>query len=254
MVKFTSEDQVWVTPEVKEISRKKRREYFKNRKSPKWKTLDDLFNKKCKIAKQSYYENIVQDLKNSNPSQWYSKLKRMTSHDQLKSEKVNVEEICHLSDKDQVEIIADSFSRVSNQYEPIDPETICINQENDKPTPKLEAYEVYEYLKRIKTNTSTVKGDLPAKMIKEFACELSEPLTNILNCMVERGEYPNIWKLEMVTPAPKVYPPVSVNDLRRISGLKNFSKIAEKIFGNLLISDMAVTRDPSQYGNEKVPQ
>ena len=52
VVKFTSEDQVWVTPEVKEISRKKRREYFKNRKSPKWKTLDDLFNKKCKIAKK----------------------------------------------------------------------------------------------------------------------------------------------------------------------------------------------------------
>ena len=51
-----------------------------------------------------------------------------------------------------------------------------------------------------------------------------------------------------------MYPPVSLNDLRRIrriSGLKNFSKIAEKIFGNLLISDMAVTRDPSQYGNEK---
>ena len=37
-------------------------------------------------------------------------------------------------------------------------ERICINQENDKPTPKLEAYEVYEYLKRIKTNTSTVKA------------------------------------------------------------------------------------------------
>ena len=142
-----------------------------------------------------------------------------------------MEEICHLSDQDQVEIIADSFSRASNQYEPIDPEKICINQENDKPTPKLEAYEVYEYLKRIKTNTSTVKGDLPAKINKEFACELSEPLTNILNCMVERGEYPNIWKLEMVTPAPKVYPPVSVNDLRRISGLKTLQTLVRKSLG-----------------------
>ena len=123
-VKFTSEDQVWVTPEIKEISRKKRREYFKNRKSPKWKTLEDLFNTRCESAKITYYENIVSDLKNLNPGQWYSKLKRMTSHDQLKSEKVIVENICHLSDKEQVEIIADSFSRVSNQYEPIDPEKI----------------------------------------------------------------------------------------------------------------------------------
>ena len=251
VVKFTSEDQVWVTPEIKEISRKKRREYFKHKKSPKWKTLDSLFNEKCEAAKISYYENIVSDLKNSNPGQWSSKLKRMTSHDQMKSEKVIVDTICHLSDQEQVEIIADSFSNVSNQYEPIDPANISINQANNQPTPKLEPHQVYEYLKRIKTNTSTVKGDIPAKIIKEFACELSDPFTDILNCMVERGEYPNIWKLEMVTPAPKVYPPATVTDLRRISSLKNFSKTAEKIFGKFLISDMAVTRDPSQYGNEQ---
>ena len=73
----------------------------------------------------------------------------------------------------------------------------------------------------------------------------------MVNCMVERGEYPNIWKVEMVTPAPKVYPPLTVEDLRKISGLKNSSKIGEKIFGKILISDMSPTRDPSQYGNEK---
>ena len=250
-VKFTSEDQVWATPEIKDISRKKRREYLKHRKSPKWKALEKSLNEKCELAKQSYYENIVQDLKNSNPSQWYSKLKRMTSYDQLKSEQVIVESICHLSDKDQVEIIADSFSKVSNQYDEINPEKICLKSDNNKATPKFEAHQIYEYLKKIKTNTSTVKNDIPDKIIKEFACELSNPLANVINCMVERGEFPDIWKLEMVTPAPKVYPPSTVDDLRKISGLKNFSKIAEKVLGTLLISDMAETRDPSQYGNEK---
>ena len=104
---------------------------------------------------------------------------------------------------------------------------------------------------KIKTNTATVKDDIPAKVIKEFAPELSEPLANILNCMVENGEFPNLWKLEMVTPAAKIHPPATVNDLRKISGLKNFSKIAEKILGKLLIADMAKSRDSSQYGNEK---
>ena len=46
IVKFTSEDQVWITPELKEISRKKRREYAKHRRSPKWKTLDNIFQEK----------------------------------------------------------------------------------------------------------------------------------------------------------------------------------------------------------------
>ena len=55
----------------------------------------------------------------------------------------------------------------------------------------------------------------------------------------------------MVTPVAKVHPPVSVSDLRNISGLKNFSKITEKLLGKFIISDMSYTRDPSQYGNQK---
>ena len=108
-----------------------------------------------------------------------------------------------------------------------------------------------QFLKKMKTNTSTVKDDIPAKILKEFACELSEPMADILDCMVSRGEYPNIWKLEMVTPVPKVYPPSTVNDLRKISGLKNLSKTAEKCLGEFLISDMSASRDHSQYGNER---
>ena len=248
---FTSEDQVWATPEIKDISRKKKREYNKNRKSTKWKSLNTLFEEKCSLAREAYYTNIVLDLKHSNPGQWHSKLKRMTSHDQVKTEEVIVESICHLSDQEQAEEIADKFCKISNEYEPIDPEKICVNQNDDKPAPNFEAHQIHEYLKRIKTNTSTVKNDIPAKVIKEFAPELSSQMADILNCMVRQGEFPDIWKLEMVTPVPKVYPPASVNDLMKISGLKNFSKIAEKILGNFLILDMSETRDPSQYGNEK---
>ena len=76
-VKFTSEDQVWITPELKDISRKKQREFFKHRKSSKWRNLNKLFEEKSELAKKSYYTNIVADLKNSHPGQWYSKLKRI---------------------------------------------------------------------------------------------------------------------------------------------------------------------------------
>ena len=46
VIKFSSDDQVWVTPEIKMISRKKCREYFKNRKSSKWKALQNLLTEK----------------------------------------------------------------------------------------------------------------------------------------------------------------------------------------------------------------
>ena len=55
----------------------------------------------------------------------------------------------------------------------------------------------------------------------------------------------------MVTPVPKVYPPKNISQLRKIYGLKNFSKITEKILGDLMLSAMQKNRDLSQYGNEK---
>ena len=100
----------------------------------------------------------------------------------------------------------------------------------------LEDYQVFEYLKKVKTNASTVKDDIPATIIKEFAAELSGPFADILNCSIKRGEYADIWKTEMVTPVPKAYPPKDESELRKISGLKNFSKITEQIIGDLMMS------------------
>ena len=69
--------------------------------------------------------------------------------------------------------------------------------------------------------TYTAKKDVPTKIINEFALEPSDLMSDIITCMVSRGAFPDIWKLEMVTPAPKVYPPSTIDDLRKISGLRN---------------------------------
>ena len=168
----------------------------------------------------------------------------MSSYDQHKEDITIVEELVNLPVKDQAEKIAESFAKISNEYQPLNSEEIDLNlAENNSPTPLLEQHEVYEYLKHIKTNTATVKDDVPAKLIKECAFELSFPLTNLINSCILDGIYPNIYKIEIVTPVPKVYPTNTVNELRKISGLKNFSKIMEKIISVWMISDMSIKRD-----------
>ena len=82
----------------------------------------------------------------------------------------------------------------------------------------------------------------------EYICE---PYSDILNTIVNRGEYPYLWKMEIQTPVPKVYPPSKVSQLRNISGLLNLDKITQTIFGEMLTSDMKHNMDPSQYGNQK---
>ena len=95
------------------------------------------------------------------------------------------------------------------------------------------------------------KEEKRAKLSKHYAAYLSEPLADILNTSVRRGEYPKIYKFEISTPVPKVYPTKKVSQLRNISGLLNFDKIFEKLLAELMIEDMQAKIDPSQFGNQK---
>ena len=44
--KINSDDQPWISFQVKKLDRKRKREYQKNRRSEKWKALNKLFKKK----------------------------------------------------------------------------------------------------------------------------------------------------------------------------------------------------------------
>ena len=106
-------------------------------------------------------------------------------------------------------------------------------------------------MSRIATNKSTVDGDVPAKIVRRFAAYLAEPLTDIFNTGLLKGEYPKIYKIERCTPVPKVYPTEKLSQLRNISGLLNFDKIFEKLIAQLMIADMEAKIDKAQFGNQR---
>ena len=78
------------------------------------------------------------------------------------------------------------------------------------PYPCMEPFFVHQ---KMKSNSATVFGDIPIKVIKRFGYEISFPLSDIFKRCCNAGEYPDIWKMEIVTPAPKKYPPQTPNDL-----------------------------------------
>ena len=213
---------------MKSLKRAKSREYNKNRRSEKWILLNMKFLKKVKKAKRSFYKDKIKDLKESNPRQWYLKLKRLCSYDQNKSDPIIVETIKHLSDKEQVELIADKFAKTSQEYDPLKKDDINIPDYDISSVPIILPSKVKSTLESIKINKSSPPGDVPPKLIKEFASELSVPFCEIINSSIKLGQWPDLYKREYVTPVPKVYPPHDINDLRNISGLLNFDKVASK--------------------------
>ena len=213
--------------------------------------MDKLFKKEVKLAKANFYKNVVAELKLKKPGQWYSCLKKITSHDQQKNEQQNVDDISHLPDQQQAEIIAEKFASIQNEYEALNTEDISVPHFEDKDIPQFHPSQVWFALSRLDVNKATVPGDLPAKLIKQFAAYLAEPLTDIFNTGLRKGEYPQIYKFEVCTPVPKVHPPQSTSQLRNISGLLTFDKIFEKLISQLIISDMEEKLDPAQFGNQK---
>ena len=103
----------------------------------------------------------------------------------------------------------------------------------------------------MKSKKSCQDGDVPANIFKIFAAYLADPVTDIINCSISTGSYPNIWKEEIATPIPKSHPTQKLEDLRNISVLLNCDKICESLLSELIIKDMEENIDSAQYGNRK---
>ena len=134
---------------------------------------------------------MVSDLTGKNTSQWYSCSKRMTAHDQQKKDKVIIQNKIHLSDEEQSNLQANHFSNIPNEYIKL--------KNSDVKIPKFPRRDIFqiknsslEYHLPPKTTKSTVQGDIPAKVYKEMAANIVEPITHMFNASLIQIEYPVI--------------------------------------------------------------
>ena len=164
----------------------------------------------------------------------------------------SVDELIGLPDDAQAEKIADHYASISQEYKPVLAEDF---PEYAKPSniapPKVTRSKVEKIVKSMNKKAAGVPGDVPMRIIAEFSYEFSKPLAHLINHCFSQGTYPKLWKMEFVTPVPKVFPPEKIKDLRKISGLMNFSKITDKVIAEYISEDMKDSRDRAQYGNQK---
>ena len=150
-------------------------------------------------AKKSFYQNFISDLKIKDPSSWYSSLKRITSYDPHKKDKLIVSDISHMTQNQQAEAMASKFAEVQNQYEPINLDEIKFPNFSEADIPNFSCNQVWIELSKLKTKKSSIKGDIPPKILRNIAAYIAEPLTHILNESIRKGEYPNIFKHKIIT-------------------------------------------------------
>ena len=162
-----------------------------------------------------------------------------------------MEEINHLSPQDQAKQIAENQAQISNTYRGVEIEDICIPSFSTKDIPQFSPAQVKEYILRLKSKKCTAPGDIPVKIVREFALEISLPLCDIINSSLKKGHWAKCFKKEVITPIPKEYPVLIMNMLRPISALLSFNKVQEMIIVEMIVKDMTAKLDPTQYGNRK---
>ena len=248
---INSDTDPFFSEKLEKMRRRKSREYKKHRRSEKWKILQTKYSDELKKTKANFYRRRMSKLRGKNPKKWYSELKKLTRYNQHQDEEIIVESIKEFSDEEQAELIANTFAEVSQEYDKLKRDDIDIPEFDESDIPYITETDVRKTLDEIDTNKSNVDGDVPSKILKQFSSYLALPFANVLNSAIRQGCWPTILKLEMVTPVAKVNPPQNLDQLRNISGLLNFDKIAEKILSKLIIGDMKSKLDPAQYANQK---
>ena len=157
-----------------------------------------------------------------------------------------------LSEAQSAERIADYFSRISQEFPPLDvkllPERVREKIESESSPPDFSTYDVYVKVKSAKKPRCGVPGDLPSQIVREFAPELATPVHHIISSIVQSCQWPAQWRQEWVTPIGKVSSPKTKDDLRPISLTPFFSKVTEKFVVMWLLEYIGDKIDFRQYG------
>ena len=242
-------DRKWMTPHLKQISRAMKREFYKHRKSAKYKKMKSKFKKLKRKSLKSFYSDFVSNLKATDPGKWYEMAKRIGAVNVMGGGETKVESLSHLSNKESAQKIAEHFATISNEYSPIDNLQLpCYLPA--MPVPQVEEFEVYKKIYNIKKSKSTLPIDIPDTLRRECSLYLANPVAKIINNSLTKSEYPALWKYEWVTPAPKITNPQVITDLRKISCTSDYSKCFEVFLKEWIMEDVCDNIDIGQFGGQ----
>ena len=151
-----------------------------------------------------------------------------------------------LGDNGNVKILADRvddfFLSITENFSPLSP--LCPIQHVPNEFLVSEA-EVYRSLSSLQVAKSVGPDELPNKVLKEFATELSPVIQDIYNQSITEAYIPDLLKSSIISPIPKVTPPQSIeSELRPISLTCNLAKIMEGFFCRRLLSQLTRKIDP----------
>ena len=210
-------------------------------------------------ASQAYLNKNVHSLMEDDPGRAYRSLKKLAARPGDCTDEGSFTLSSHVDENlpsvESTERMAEHFVKISQEYPPLNPELLSphVKMKIDNPgcpeeLPRIEDYQVYNNIKKSKKPRSSVPGDLPRRLVREFAPELAAPAAKIFKNILKTGEWPKTWRTEYGVPLQKQDNPANEDQLRIISLTSFFSKQFEKFVITWLLEYVGDQLDWGQYG------
>ena len=201
-----SNDKPWITTHIKSLV-KERQKAFSSDQDQEWRVLRNKVKREVEKAKKTYHTSRIRDLQKTEPRKWHNEIKKVTNNTRVEL-RLDVPGVDDRDEKGKANAINEMFAGVSAGIPPLNYAELPTYLPAKDPPPCLYPWEVYSELKKVNPSKSGGPDMIPAKIIKEFAYELSVPLTDILNSSLAEGKVPTQWKKGIVVPIPKQSPQV----------------------------------------------
>ena len=186
-VRMTTFDKDWMYPDLKNIYVEMTKEFFKNRKSKKWKQLYVKFRRyKRKAVKGMNCEQFAGNLISGSHSNFYKQVKKVSGQ-KVMNKKLFISSLEGKTDQECAQAIGDEYSATSQAYSPVDLAALPAYLPAQLP-PQVGEMEVWGKLKGLKKTKSMFPIDLPEKLRKEFSLELTTPLLPYTRCFPKHME------------------------------------------------------------------
>eukprot|EP00745_Piridium_sociabile_P038619 TRINITY_DN7074_c0_g1_i3.p1 TRINITY_DN7074_c0_g1~~TRINITY_DN7074_c0_g1_i3.p1 ORF type:complete len:816 (+),score=128.54 TRINITY_DN7074_c0_g1_i3:312-2759(+) len=200
-------NQVWINTNIKRLTRRKKRSYKKARKTrnekdfKRYQQLKTTVRQECKKAHAEYVKEIISPDATSNPKRFWRYINSKRCENAGVAPLKNQSGITHSDSKSKADILNDQFSSVFNSNE----DKTNIKDKGPSTHPAMHRITVSEngVLKQLSSlgiHKASGPDEIPTRLLKELALELSPVLTVFFQASLDQGIIPSDWKKAEVVP------------------------------------------------------
>lgn len=226
-----------------------------------YKNLKRQHKKNIKTAKQTFYNNKINDAENRSRETWKIVNQRLGKTDNLRKPiQLNIGDRLISDNVEIANHFATHFVTVAPNnilnhfgYNLSLPHTVSANIEKSLFFYEVTKSELFEIVNKLKNKTSSGLDGLTAYVIKNIILNIADPLLYCINKAIINGYFPDALKISSVSPIFKKGCETDIDNYRQISVLSVVSKMIEQIISNriILFLDKYNVLTNSQHGFRK---